>query len=274
MSQLPAQQPVTPPETPARPPSLALYGALTALSVALIVLAFLLGTGNWSSLLLNLATELLGAVIILILVERRLRPQDVVLLQSATTSLRLRLLLLTSRQARQLVAYARMLQTRLASVAIAPVYVERPEIEDDARAGAKHGILILGRFGEGKTTLLHHIAEKEANALLRDPKRAKVPVVLPLRTVSAGDVDEHVFGEMRRYCSLSAKTYRAVADDRLLCLFDGLDECADAHRLASDIAAFKSRHPRVEVLVTARANLPMSVRERLDLDVMEMPPLS
>src|SRR5215210_2439903 len=90
---LPAHQPVTPPETPVKPPSLALYAFLSGLSVLLIVAGFFATSEKLSGLLMNLATELLGAVI-LILVERRLRPQDIVFLQSATTSLQLRLLLL------------------------------------------------------------------------------------------------------------------------------------------------------------------------------------
>jgi hypothetical protein len=271
---LPAQQPVTPPETPVKLPSLALYAVLSGLSVLLIVGGFFASSDKLSGLLMNLATELLGAVIILILVERRLRPQDIVFLQSATTSLQLRLLLLISRQARQLTAYARVLRARIDAVAASPVYLDRGALEEDVRAAARRGILVLARPGEGKTRLLHYIASKEAEALLRDPRHAKVPIVIGLESVPRDDIAEHLFDEVRRYCSISAKTFRRLAEGRLLCLFDGLDEAADAHRVAADIAKFKQKYPAIEVVVTARGTLPMTVRQQLDLDVMEMPRLS
>ena len=273
-SALPAQQPVTPPETPVRLPSLTLYAVLIGLSVFLIAIGFAGVSDRVAGLLINVGTELLGAVIILILVERRLRPQDIVFLQSASTSLQLKLLLLLSRQARQLTAYARVLRARLDAVAALPVYLDRGALEEDVRAAARHGILVLARPGEGKTRLLHYIASKEAEALLRDPRRAKVPVVVGLDSVSRDDIAEHLFDEVRRYCSISAKTFRQLAAGRLLCLFDGLDEAADAHRVAADIAKFKQKYPAIEVVVTARGTLPMTIREQLDLDVMEMPRLS
>lgn len=58
-------------------PSLILYGLLLCLAVIFIFVSFKLGSPDWSSFFSNISAELFGAVLILLLVERRFRMSEI-----------------------------------------------------------------------------------------------------------------------------------------------------------------------------------------------------
>lgn len=273
-TKLPPQQPVTPPDRPAEAPALGLYAILAIVAVLLILAAFIVRSANLAGLLLNLGTELAGAVVILILVERRLRPRDLQMLEAVAGSARRRLMILVSREARQMVTYARVLRGRLAVVAALPFYFERPTAESTLRAGAANGLLFLGRAGDGKTTLLHHLASETTVALERDPLHGAVPVVVALRRLDDREIIEQVFSELRKYSSIDEQTFRRLTATRLMCLFDGLDEVLDPPAVAAALAAFKKSFPATRLVVTSRSTLEPSVQEILQLQVATLPALS
>ena len=72
--------PEPPDYMPPRPPSLVLYAILFVFALTLVASALVVDTGhfreNLDGLLLNLATELLGAILILLIVERRIRASE------------------------------------------------------------------------------------------------------------------------------------------------------------------------------------------------------
>src|ERR1051325_9209107 len=122
---LPPQPPAQPPPLPAvEPPSLLVYAGLV------IAGGVLISAG-------------IGAVIILIIVERRLRAAEV-------TVIGRRLLFVFSREARQLVSYATVLTDRITAISIRP-YMDRGAVEEQIleESGRGGGRSEEGRVGEG-----------------------------------------------------------------------------------------------------------------------------
>src|ERR1051325_1565109 len=141
---LPPQPPAQPPPLPAvEPPSLLVYAGLVIAGGVLISAGIAASNERWAGLWLNLATELIGAVIILIIVERRLRAAEV-------TVIGRRLLFVFSREARQLVSYATVLTDRITAISIRP-YMDRGAVEEQIleESGRGGGRSEEGRVGEG-----------------------------------------------------------------------------------------------------------------------------
>src|ERR1044071_5143605 len=117
-----------------RPPTLVLYTILFAFALALVATAFLLDTEhlkeNLDGLLLNLATELLGAVLILLIVERRIRASEMRFLRALPGTTRETFSEWLSPEVRQVKTYARVFAAQLNSVS-PDVYVPVAEIESE-----------------------------------------------------------------------------------------------------------------------------------------------
>ena len=62
---------------PEAAPSLLLYLVLLLFSIAMLIFSLIIENTHQSGFLLNLSTEIIGAIIILIIVDRRVRPKEV-----------------------------------------------------------------------------------------------------------------------------------------------------------------------------------------------------
>ncbi len=107
------------------PPSLLLYLGLLIFALVLLVVALGLGTQDWAGFLLNLSTEIIGAIIILLLVEHRLRSSDIQLLQSLPETTRYAVTDWILADTVVVRAYVRVLARRIESAA-RPFYLPRP----------------------------------------------------------------------------------------------------------------------------------------------------
>ena len=94
--------------TPA--PSLLLYFVLIALAVVFIAIAFSMGKPDWPGLLINLAAGFIGAVIILIFVDRRLRAGEIQAVQDYALTLSARFASIFSNEIRTTISYATILR--------------------------------------------------------------------------------------------------------------------------------------------------------------------
>src|SRR5437868_12625018 len=100
IASLPSQPPISPPSLPAAPPSFSLYATLLLLAAIMITAAVVFGRADWAGLFVSLATNLIAAVIILLVIERRLRPSDAAALAALARIARGQVSLLFFRQAR------------------------------------------------------------------------------------------------------------------------------------------------------------------------------
>jgi hypothetical protein len=228
------------------PPSLLVYAGLLIAGGILIGLGFAAKDQTWAGLWLNLATELIGAVIILIIVERRLRAAEV-------TVIGRRLLFVFSREARQLVSYATVLTDRITAISIRP-YMDRGTIEEQIlEESAQGGVLVIGSGGVGKTTLLHQLAVMTATELIERPRSAVIPVLLPMRFWYGEELERLVLRSVNRYARVSPRYLRnALKNGRLLCLLDSFDEVARPQEAVRAIDKLRRAYPAVRIVATTR----------------------
>jgi hypothetical protein len=269
---LPAQPPAQPPPAPvAEPPSLLVYAALFAFAVLLVSAAFMTKRPEWSNLWLNLATELIGAVIILIIVERRLRAAELSVLGRVGEGVARRLLFIVSREARQLVSYGTVLSDRITAITIRP-YMDRGTVEEEVLEESARGVLVTGSGGAGKTTLLHQLAVITAMQLVERPKTAIVPILVSLRLWPGTNLELLAIRSVNRYARVTSRYLRgALRKGRVLCLLDGFDEAARPQEALRAITSFKAKYPLVRIVITSRRETTL---EDSGFHSIEMPALT
>ncbi|HEV7923274.1 MAG TPA: NACHT domain-containing protein [Thermoanaerobaculia bacterium] len=253
---LPSQPPAQPPPLPVvEPPSLLVYAALLGAGGALVGMGLGTESERWSGFWLNLATELIGAVIILIIVERRLRAAELTVLGRVGEGVARRLLFVFSREARQLVSYATVLTDRITAISIRP-YMDRGTVEEQILdESAQGGVLVIGSGGAGKTTLLHQLAVLTAVELLERPRSAPVPVLLPMRFWYGEELERLILRSVNRYARVSSRYLRnALRGGRMLCLLDGFDEVSRPQDAVRAIAGLRKAYPAVRIVVTTRGD--------------------
>lgn len=112
----PQPDPAPPAEARGSSPSLWLYAALVFFAVLFLILAFRMDHRDWPGFLVNLSSEIIGALIILILVDRRLSARDVRLLRGFKETTATTLRRMVSREMHHIVSYGRILDHQLEAI--------------------------------------------------------------------------------------------------------------------------------------------------------------
>ncbi|HKG13527.1 MAG TPA: hypothetical protein VKB12_09305 [Pyrinomonadaceae bacterium] len=246
--------PEPPDYVPPRPPSLVLYAILFAFALTLVSSAFVIDAGhfreNLDGLLLNLATELLGAILILLLVERRIRASEMRFLRALPGTTRETFSEWLSAEVRQVKTYARVFAAQLDSVS-PDFYVPAAELESELLAKRARGFVLTGHGG--KSVQLQRLASRQLSEVLKQPRSAHVPVLVPVHTWFEGDAVEVLRVTMQSYSPVSDRVFqRLLNSHRLMCLFDGLDESLSPADTAGKLESFHAAHPSVPVIVSTR----------------------
>jgi hypothetical protein len=246
----------TPPEPEASSdPSLLLYGAILLAALILTAAAFLLESRfDWPALLLNLATELVGAVAILLIIDRRLRAEDRTALRSYAEVLSEGLERRFSSPAHRAHRYGEIVCARL--LAIKPgQYVPRPEY-DSLLNGDARGFLLCGPAGSGKSTVAQRLAYHLADKLRAGPERGPVPVFLTGQGWNHRELVQELFDVLNSYFPVSRGLFwRWLKGGRLVAILDGLDSHSNPGWALDAVDRFARAYPRVRLVVTARRAL-------------------
>jgi hypothetical protein len=268
------------PEPPAlsqQAPSLLLYLTLVIIASALIVIAFNIQEPNWSSLIVNVATEIIGSVIILILVDRRLRSSELKAIREYAETSSVRFVSLFSPEIRDAVSYAKALNVELERIRPKP-YFERDELEGLVE---KHpsGFLLYGDPGCGKTTLLQSIALRQTKKAIQQSRDGRIPIFFPSRYLKNGDIDivEQLWRQASRFSKLKRKRfYQWLSQGKLLIIFDGLDEVEPrkVSEILTGIRGLKEAYPKTSVIASCRTYFLSRVTQYLDFQTVEMSDLS
>jgi hypothetical protein len=127
-SKPPQPRPVPPSVPIMEPPGLLLYFGLLLIAFVLIWLAFAVWEPDWPGLLINLASGIIGAVIILIFVDKRLRESEVVLLRKYAENTSVHIISIFSEDKRNAIQYAKVIQRQL-DVIKPYEYISIPAVE-------------------------------------------------------------------------------------------------------------------------------------------------
>lgn len=247
--------PSPPDRIPAQTPSLRIYLALVLVAIMLILVSFLVDGPDWPGLLLNLSTELVGAIIILIIVDRQIRRSEIHAVTRYVEDTSIRFAALFSRELSTTLTYASVLNTQIKEV-IPGYYVRRPYLEDLLEQHPE-GFVLLGKTGIGKSTLIQVIAMRETEKLLRKPRKYRIPVLIPMRLWNGDRLEDFAWSEMSKYAPITEKTFNHwLKHGRLVLFFDAVDESNHPIKALNEIADLKKKYPQTSVVLSSRVYPP------------------
>ena len=249
-------------------PSLTLYAALVGFAVVLIVLGFNIQESNWSGLALNLATEIIGAVLILIIVDGRLRRDELQAIHKYANSSSIQLSSVFSTDIRDTVAYAKALSFELKRIQPED-YVERKNYESliESHPG---NLILYGVGGIGKSTLFQSIALRQAERVKQKPQ-SKIPIIFPMRFWSRDEIANQLWQTFRGFSKMKSKKFHKwLQQGRFIIMLDALDESSESSSMLQDIRRFSDVYPKITVLATCRSNFLPNAKSILGFPVMEL----
>jgi hypothetical protein len=228
-------------------PSLFLYLLLVFFGILLVFLAFS-SKVDWPSFFLNLATEIFGAVIILLLVERKLRKTEVEYLRG--TPQRIIDIIFFKPSIIEINNYLKKSGIRQQKISDY-LYLSRPSLEKSIFS-EKGCFVLLGNPGSGKTTLLQKYFLNIIKKAYESPRKAKIPIFLSLYNWDT-NILSSLLDSIQRYTEFSQRTFsKLLKRNRIICILDGLDEVIEQNEILSKVVEFHRQYPKVQIIVSTR----------------------
>jgi|CXWL01.1.fsa_nt_gi hypothetical protein len=248
------QQPdPSPPDfRPVPPPSWLTYFILTATSAILILVAFSIGTPDWSGLLVNLASGIVTAIMFLIIIDRKFRANEFSTLQVKTSTFTTQFASIFSADIADTVGYAKVFANQIRKIRPS-LHVERPELENLLEEFPS-GFFMSGMAGIGKTTLVQSIAIKYSEQLIVKPKGKTIPVLIPVRNWQSGNIVEQIYKEIDKFYPVRTKVLRNwLRSKPMLLIFDGLNEHTNPDTVMMEIETLRKLANNLIIIVTSRS---------------------
>ena len=251
-------------------PSLILYTLLFLIALGLITGTFLADQPDWPGLLINLATEITGAVILLLVIDRNYRMDEISELKSKTGDLLTTIKFLFSPDLRLLIKYSKSIGEGI--IKIRPdMYVNRPELEEEGLKKLKSGFYLYGQSGSGKTTLLQNIILAQIKKFLNDPKNEVIPVLIPVKHIDGKELLIEIFEEINLFRHTNSnRVKRLIEKGKIILVFDGLYKASNPDELHHQIRAFSFTHQNCPIVISAR----QEVTEPINNQAVYIPELS
>ena len=248
----------TPPAQGGQSPSLWLYLVLLMVSAGFVVAAFRMNQGpDWAGLLLNLASDLIVTVIILVVIDRRLRTQELATLK--------RLPFITSRRFVWLVSPTRRLGQRYALnllVALEPLIAGKIELQGFPALEEKvrKGFVLRAGPGEGKTTWTQFAAANLSRKYVSYNSEGRVPILFSLvRWLPDRSLHDALHESFGSYAPCGRWLFnRLLKSGNVVVLLDGYDKLwkRDADFM-DQLKQLRMEFPGVAWTVISRADKPI-----------------
>lgn len=253
-------------------PSIYFYVGLIIVAAFLIWSSFEIGEPDWPRLLINLASGIIGAVIILIFVDRRLRTSELRVLQEYAETTAVSLSSIFSNDIRSSLRYAKVFHHQL--IGIKQSYYSIPAIEAIPAQYAE-GFFLVGIAGSGKSTLLQRVALENAEKVIRNPKRSRIPVFLPAHLPIEDDIVQSAWKELCRYYLVNRNIFKKwLVLGRITIFINGVNENANPRLLLSEIADLRKAYPKVAIVASSRDSVARLLSLEIadtDLPIVNMP---
>lgn len=246
-----------PAQSAAATPSLWLYVALIAVSFGLIAYAFALqGKPDWPGLLLNIAAGLIGAVVVLVLVDRRLRSSEIDAIRNLPRSASFQATAWFTPTGRLSQKYCQSLLVTLDK--LVGHKLARPATST-LDALVLEGFVLLAEPGAGKTTWLQMVARSLASKTLTGHPSGRVPILFAIRQWREGQsLEQGVFELFSSFSPCWRWTFqRLLASGQAVLLLDGYDELWNQQMpLQAEVAGLRAKYPKLKCSITSRSNYP------------------
>ncbi len=239
-------------------PSIRLYVALLANSAVLVATAFGLQTEpDWPGLLLNLGAGLIGAVVVLVFVDRRLRTTDIEAMRNLPREAAFVFsawLTPTGRLSRR---YCRSLL-----IALEPLLrgkLNRPSTKF-LESRISNGLVLQAPPGSGKTTWLQMVAQSLASKALQNRPGGRAPVLFTLSTWPPdASLEDAIYSHVAAFCTCKRRWFLALLESgKATLLFDGYDEIRDrVGHFTAEVTALRKKFPKVELAISSRPDGPV-----------------
>ncbi len=267
------------PEPPSQPispaPSLRIYVVMALASAILLAIALGGGGESWANFCLNLATDIIGAILILVVVEHRLRQDELRAFRLFPLRTKLSVMATLYADVRHVLGYARVLMGQMEAVA-KPYLESRQHLEDAVAEKLPDGLVLVGDTGTGKTTLIHRVVRKTIVEVMLEPRKAPVPVLVAGQRWTHGSAESVLLETMRSFYPVPPAIFQGLLRrGRLLCIFDGIDEAPLTSERLKAVADFLKEYPGNAVVLSTRPlrEAILSSLDGLKIERFEIPPL-
>jgi hypothetical protein len=238
-------------------PSLLTYLFLLIVSLILIVTAHWIRP-DWPSLLVNMGSSLISAIVLLILIDRRLRQSEIAALLNMPARVGLALALTTSARRRRLYKF-NLLQLR----ALGGLTGDKiASASFNAIVTQQGSFVLLGAAGSGKTTLLQMLCAARAREHRANLERP-VPIFYALgRWMPDRQLDEAILEYVRAFHPIGKsallKTFRK---NGAVLILDGGDElslsgASGRERLTGEMTRLREAYPKLTWVIGSRPSGP------------------
>jgi predicted NACHT family NTPase len=255
--------------TPA--PSLLLYFVLVAVAVALIGVSFWMRL-DWPALLLDLASSLIAAIVLLIFVDRRLRESEVGRIRRLPGEVGHRSLLFVSPTHRQFHSYTRAFLAKLEGVLASKVPLENL---GDLSEKVGQNSIVVGEAGTGKTTRLQMLAAHWARSFVNHEAASKTPILFPLRLWKPEEpLEEALLAHVGGFAHVWRWSFeRALKKGKAIVIFDGADQLTDqeAAVFGRELGSLRAKYPATRWIVSTRPGRHAGLE---GMEAVTLPPLS
>lgn len=211
---------------------------------------------DWPGLMLNLAAGLVGSVVVLIFVDRRLRAKELSALRRLPVRTRQILLALVFPTDRVGLRYVRRLLVALGP--LIDLKIERSQFVE-LEANVRTGFVLRAGPGEGKTTWTQMVARSLASRYLLCEEGGRIPILFPLaRWMPERRLEDALYENFVVY----TRCWRWIFDRLLhtgliVVLLDGYEELwREELPLEEEVKRLRKTYPRVAWTLTASDEYP------------------
>ncbi|ODS38083.1 MAG: hypothetical protein A7316_08545 [Candidatus Altiarchaeales archaeon WOR_SM1_86-2] len=202
-----------------------------------------------------MVTEIVGAVIILALVERKLRHHDVEHLKKSVNNFQSQLYFFAFPNAKRLAEYLEQSSSGFNKLSTS-LYIDRTKIENRLKI-EKDSFALIGGPGTGKTTLLQRLYIDICERTIVALSSGNVPVFIHAKwiTPDVEFVEDMLRLHFEQYSTVTInQLYKYIKSGRLVLIVDGLDELApdQLRDVIGILSSFHDQWPNNQIIVSSR----------------------